>query len=136
MQPANNPREHRLRVMHKEGTPWMRTHGILPTFENKKDQFIEKYQVLLQNVDLSQNLANTKLMKQKRKLKKNSKSSFTRSQSEKQLSTSNLTNTVNYDQKLQKYFDRYIEETKTRHKEENFAEEKQILDQFPLLFNH
>ena len=47
-----NQREHMLRVMKKENTPWMKTHGILPTFDNKKDQFIEKYQVLLNNVDI------------------------------------------------------------------------------------
>lgn len=40
-------KEHTFRVMHRENTPWCQTEAFYPSFENKKDAFIQKYQVLL-----------------------------------------------------------------------------------------
>lgn len=41
--------------MTREGTPWIGTHGFYPTFDNKKDAFIQKYQVLLDYQEMLEN---------------------------------------------------------------------------------
>ena len=34
--------EHIKRILTKEGTPWVQ-HSLVPSFENKKDPFVQKY---------------------------------------------------------------------------------------------
>ena len=45
-------KEHTFRVMNRENTPWLQTDGLYPSFENRKDTFIQKYQVLLEHQEM------------------------------------------------------------------------------------
>ena len=45
-------KEHTFRVMNREGTPWIQTDGLYPSFENRKDTFIQKYQILLDHQEM------------------------------------------------------------------------------------
>ena len=45
-------KEHTFRVMNREGIPWQETDGLYPSFQNRKDTFIQKYQILLDHQEM------------------------------------------------------------------------------------
>ena len=48
-------KEHTHRVINRENTPWVPTTSFFPTFENRKDTFIQKYQILLDHQEMLEN---------------------------------------------------------------------------------
>mmetsp|Transcript_33582 Transcript_33582/g.33034 ORF Transcript_33582/g.33034 Transcript_33582/m.33034 type:complete len:97 (-) Transcript_33582:108-398(-) len=55
--------------MNRENTPWIDTASFYPTFENKKDAFIEKYQVLLDYQEMLEKRISGKVYKNQNKSK-------------------------------------------------------------------
>ncbi|CDW85280.1 UNKNOWN [Stylonychia lemnae] len=47
--------EHVKRIISREGTPWVK-HSMIPSFQNRKDPFVQKYQILLNHVQREKNV--------------------------------------------------------------------------------
>eukprot|EP00347_Sterkiella_histriomuscorum_P002741 403366984 len=119
--------EHIKRVFTRENTPYM-MHGIVPSFEKRKDPFVQKYQILLNHVQREKEII--------KQAEKEREKMVQETQEAKDL-INQTQNSSNYNQKLKHHFDSYIKALALNKQlfslenvDEEETNEKQILDQY------